>query len=86
MLDVSEQRVRRYSEMREKEWRRLTRGPYHRLEFDTAMHFLKGIFTQQGFGARANASSLCPFCIRFFAPLGMFEQKSDYVGGIIRVR
>ena len=30
-----------YSETGVKEWKRLVRDPYHRLEFDTTMHFLK---------------------------------------------
>lgn len=30
-----------YSEVGVKEWRRLVRDPYHRLEFETTMHFLK---------------------------------------------
>jgi ubiquinone/menaquinone biosynthesis C-methylase UbiE len=39
---MSKQLVRNYySEMRKEEWRRLTRNPYHRLEFDTTMHFFK---------------------------------------------
>jgi hypothetical protein len=29
-----------YSEMGMREWRRLARDPYHRLEFDTAMHYI----------------------------------------------
>jgi ubiquinone/menaquinone biosynthesis C-methylase UbiE len=39
---MSNQQVRSYySEMRGEEWRRLIRNPYHRLEFDTTMHFFK---------------------------------------------
>lgn len=41
--------VRRYySEVGFKEWRRLVRDPYHRLEFDTTMHFLKKYLPAQG--------------------------------------
>jgi ubiquinone/menaquinone biosynthesis C-methylase UbiE len=40
VFDVSKQLVRSYySEMRMEEWRRLVRDSYHRLEFDTTMHF-----------------------------------------------
>ncbi|MFN8595531.1 MAG: class I SAM-dependent methyltransferase [Anaerolineae bacterium] len=31
-----------------KEWRRLIRDPYHRLEFDTTLHFLKKHFPKKG--------------------------------------
>jgi len=37
-----------YSEYGIKEWERLTRHPYHRLEFDTTMHFLKKYFPKKG--------------------------------------
>jgi SAM-dependent methyltransferase len=41
-LQMSKQTIRKYySELGEKEWRRLVRDPYHRLEFDTTMHFFK---------------------------------------------
>lgn len=41
-LEMSDQTIRKYySELGEKEWRRLVRDPYHRLEFDTTMHFFK---------------------------------------------
>ena len=39
---MTEELVRRYySEQSKKEWRRLTLDPYHGLEFDTTMHFVK---------------------------------------------
>jgi ubiquinone/menaquinone biosynthesis C-methylase UbiE len=39
---MANQAVRKYySEFSMKEWRRLVRDPYHRLEFDTTMHFIK---------------------------------------------
>jgi len=39
---MTQRSVRRYySEIGPKEWRRLVRDPYHRLEFDTTMHFFK---------------------------------------------
>jgi ubiquinone/menaquinone biosynthesis C-methylase UbiE len=48
-LYMSRQEVRGYySEMREKEWRRLVRDPYHRLEFDTTMHFFKEYSPRKG--------------------------------------
>ena len=31
-----------------KEWRRLTSDAYHRLEFETTLHFLKKHFPKQG--------------------------------------
>lgn len=37
-----------YAEMREVEWRRLIRDPYHRLEFDTTMHFFKKYSPRKG--------------------------------------
>lgn len=37
-----------YSEMREEEWRRLIRNPYHRLEFDTTKHFFKKYTPKSG--------------------------------------
>ncbi|MFQ6061445.1 MAG: class I SAM-dependent methyltransferase [Thermoplasmata archaeon] len=37
-----------YSETALKEWRRLTRDPYHRLEFDTTMHFLRTYLPKGG--------------------------------------
>ena len=49
MFDMSKQQVRSYySEMREEEWRRLTRDPYHRLEFDTTMHFFRRYLPKRG--------------------------------------
>jgi 2-polyprenyl-3-methyl-5-hydroxy-6-metoxy-1,4-benzoquinol methylase len=49
VFDVSRQQVRSYySEMREEEWRRLARDPYHRLEFDTTMHFFKEYSPRKG--------------------------------------
>jgi ubiquinone/menaquinone biosynthesis C-methylase UbiE len=48
-LYMSRQEVKGYySEMREKEWRRLVRDPYHRLEFDTTMHFFKEYSPRKG--------------------------------------
>jgi ubiquinone/menaquinone biosynthesis C-methylase UbiE len=48
-LNMSRQRVERYySEMREEEWKRLIRNPYHRLEFDTTMHFFKEFSPKKG--------------------------------------
>lgn len=39
---MSKQKVKKYySELSVKEWKRLTQDPYHRLEFDTTMYFLK---------------------------------------------
>ncbi len=37
-----------YTEYGIKEWRRLTKDPYHRLEFDTTMHFLKKYLPKKG--------------------------------------
>lgn len=37
-----------YSEQGVKEWRRLLRDPYHRLEFDTTIHFLKKYLPKKG--------------------------------------
>jgi len=37
-----------YREYGIKEWRRLTKDPYHRLEFDTTMHFLKKYLPKRG--------------------------------------
>lgn len=37
-----------YSEQGVKEWRRLIRDPYHQLEFDTTMHFLKKHLPKNG--------------------------------------
>ncbi|NWG10822.1 class I SAM-dependent methyltransferase [Candidatus Bathyarchaeota archaeon] len=37
-----------YSEMGTKEWRRLVRDAYQRLEFDTTMHFLKKYLPKKG--------------------------------------
>ena len=37
-----------YSEMSMKEWRRLVKDPYHRLEFDTTMHFLRKYLPKRG--------------------------------------
>ena len=46
---MSRQQVRGYySEMQENEWRRLVRNPYHRLEFDTTMHFFKKYSPRKG--------------------------------------
>lgn len=36
-----------YAKVGLKEWRRLVREPYHRLEFDTTMHFLGNICRQK---------------------------------------
>ncbi|MEM2368550.1 MAG: hypothetical protein QXQ50_10000 [Candidatus Bathyarchaeia archaeon] len=36
-----------YAKVGLKEWRRLVRDPYHRLEFDTTMHFLGNICRQK---------------------------------------
>jgi SAM-dependent methyltransferase len=39
---LSRQQIRSYyAEMQQNEWTRLVRNPYHRLEFDTTMHFFK---------------------------------------------
>ncbi len=49
MLDVSKQKIRKYySEMRGQEWKRLVRDPYHRLEFDTTMHFFRKYSPRKG--------------------------------------
>ena len=46
---MSRQQVRGYySEMQENEWRRLVRNPYHRLEFDTTMHFFEKYSPRKG--------------------------------------
>jgi len=46
---MAEQLVRKYySEIGVKEWRRLVRDPYHKLEFDTTMHFLKKYSPSKG--------------------------------------
>lgn len=37
-----------YAEYGIKEWKRLNKDPYHRLEFDTTMHFLKKYFPKKG--------------------------------------
>ncbi len=37
-----------YSEYGVKEWKRLAKDPYHRLEFDTTMHFLKRYLPKKG--------------------------------------
>jgi len=37
-----------YTEYGIKEWRRLAKDPYHRLEFDTTMHFLKKYLPKKG--------------------------------------
>jgi len=37
-----------YSEFGIKEWRRLTQDPYHRLEFDTTIYFLKKYLPKKG--------------------------------------
>jgi len=37
-----------YGEYGIKEWRRLVKDPYHRLEFDTTMHFLKKYLPKKG--------------------------------------
>jgi SAM-dependent methyltransferase len=49
VFDMSRQQARGYySEMREEEWRRLVRDPYHRLEFGTTMHFFKKYSPRKG--------------------------------------
>ena len=37
-----------YSELGVKEWKRLVKDPYHRLEFDTTMYFLKKYLPKKG--------------------------------------
>jgi 2-polyprenyl-3-methyl-5-hydroxy-6-metoxy-1,4-benzoquinol methylase len=37
-----------YVELGIKEWKRLVKDPYHRLEFDTTMHFLKKYLPKKG--------------------------------------
>lgn len=37
-----------YSELGVKEWRRLTKDPYHQMEFNTTMHFLKKYLLKKG--------------------------------------
>jgi len=37
-----------YSELSVKEWKRLVRDPYHRLEFDTTMYFLRKYLPRKG--------------------------------------
>jgi len=49
VFDVNRQQVSSYyAEMRENEWTRLIRDPYHRLEFDTTMHFFKKYSPRKG--------------------------------------
>jgi ubiquinone/menaquinone biosynthesis C-methylase UbiE len=54
-----------YSEQGVKEWRRLVKDPYHRLEFDTTLHFLrkylpkKGLILDAGGGPGRYAIELC---------------------------
>ena len=49
VFDVNRQQVSSYyAEMRENEWMRLIRDPYHRLEFDTTMHFFKKYSPRKG--------------------------------------
>jgi hypothetical protein len=38
-----------YSGLGIREWRRLMRSPYNRLEFDTTMHFLKKYLPKHGY-------------------------------------
>jgi len=40
-----------------REWERLTRDPYHRLEFDTTMHFLKKYLPEKGLVLDAGGGS-----------------------------
>lgn len=47
-MDVKERVRQHYAEYGVKEWERLTRHPYHRLEFDTTMHFLKKYLPKKG--------------------------------------
>lgn len=37
-----------YNAMGEKEWRRLVRDPYHKLEFEVTMHFLRKHLPETG--------------------------------------
>lgn len=46
---MTKQKVKKYySELGTKEWRRVVRNPYHRLEFDTTMYFLKKYLPKKG--------------------------------------
>jgi ubiquinone/menaquinone biosynthesis C-methylase UbiE len=46
---MSKEKVKQhYSEYGIKEWERLTRHPYHRLEFDTTMHYLRKYLPAKG--------------------------------------
>lgn len=46
---MSQTRVKKYyTETVRKEWNRLVRGPYFRLEFDTTMHYLKKYLPKKG--------------------------------------
>lgn len=46
---MTEEAVRRfYSQLGVREWKRLVRNPYHQLEFDTSMHFLKKYLPESG--------------------------------------
>jgi ubiquinone/menaquinone biosynthesis C-methylase UbiE len=46
--DVKERVKEHYSEYGIREWERLTRHPYHRLEFDTTMHYLRKYLPKKG--------------------------------------
>ena len=46
--DLRELVKRYYSELGVKEWRRLVKDPYHRLEFDTTIYFLKKYLPKRG--------------------------------------
>jgi len=47
-LGIKELVKKHYSDYGMNEWERLTRHPYHRLEFDTTMHFLKKYLPKKG--------------------------------------
>jgi len=46
---MSEKKVKKYyAEKALLEWRRLAKDPYHRLEFETTMHFLRKYLPRKG--------------------------------------
>lgn len=47
--EIKEMVKKHYTEYGMREWERLTKDPYHRLEFDTTMHFLKKYLPKEGF-------------------------------------
>jgi hypothetical protein len=46
---MTEKLIRKYySEMGTGEWKRLIKDPYHRLEFNTTLHFLRKYLPKKG--------------------------------------